>query len=187
MVPCESHVTIRTVYKTYAAALKTTTHPKTLCRNHMLQLNIQCSSWWAYAPQTCRAKNTSIKLPSCIKLAFYFISWGRCTVRQPSKYIRFRRWLCWKYIMNECIVMKSRNEVGAWQGMELTAKQKGQHIYTSPWDAKRCVAERWISPYQISTSGSILTKTGRGLQHSDDRNARYIPMSLTHFCRSSQI
>ena len=25
-------------------------------------------------PETCRAKNTSIKLPSCIKLAFHFIS-----------------------------------------------------------------------------------------------------------------
>ena len=24
--------------------------------------------------ETCRAKNTSIKLPSCIKLAFHFIS-----------------------------------------------------------------------------------------------------------------
>jgi len=32
MVPCDSHVTIRTVYTTYAAALKTTTHPKTQCR-----------------------------------------------------------------------------------------------------------------------------------------------------------
>ena len=30
------------------------------------------------------AKNTSIELPSCIKLAFHFISWGRCTVKQPS-------------------------------------------------------------------------------------------------------
>ena len=35
-------------------------------------------------PKTCRAKNTSIKLPSCIKLAFHFISRGRCTVKQPS-------------------------------------------------------------------------------------------------------
>ena len=25
-------------------------------------------------PETCRAKNTSIKVPSCIKLAFHFIS-----------------------------------------------------------------------------------------------------------------
>ena len=35
-------------------------------------------------PETCRAKNTSIKLPCCIKLAFQIISRGRCTVKQPS-------------------------------------------------------------------------------------------------------
>jgi len=28
----------------------------------------------------------SIKLPCCIKLAFHFISWGRCTVKQPSRF-----------------------------------------------------------------------------------------------------
>ena len=74
---------IRTVHTTYAAVLKTTTHPKTRCRNHMLQLNIHCSWWWAYVPETCRAKNTLIKLPCCIKLAFQVISRGRCTVKQP--------------------------------------------------------------------------------------------------------
>ena len=52
--------------------------------NHMPQLNFQCSWWWAYVPETCRAKNTLIKLPGCIKLAFHFISRGRCTVKQPS-------------------------------------------------------------------------------------------------------
>ena len=31
------------------------------------------------------AKNTSIKLPCCIKLAFQIISWGRCAVKQASK------------------------------------------------------------------------------------------------------
>jgi len=37
----QSHGTIRTVHTTYAAALKTTTHPKKLgAENHMLQLNI---------------------------------------------------------------------------------------------------------------------------------------------------
>jgi len=41
--------------------------------NHTLQLNIQCSWWWAYVPETCRAKNTLIKLPYCIKLAFQVI------------------------------------------------------------------------------------------------------------------
>jgi len=29
---------------------------------------------WAYVPETYRAKNTSIKLPCCIKLVFHFIS-----------------------------------------------------------------------------------------------------------------
>jgi len=28
--------------------------------NHMLQLNIHCCWWWAYVPETCRAKETSI-------------------------------------------------------------------------------------------------------------------------------
>ena len=40
----------------------------------MLPLNIQCSWWWAYVPETFRAKNTSKKSPSCIELAFRFIS-----------------------------------------------------------------------------------------------------------------
>jgi len=53
--------------------------------NHMLQLNIYCSWWWAYVPETCGAKNTQIKLPCCIKLSFRIISWGRCTVKQPSR------------------------------------------------------------------------------------------------------
>jgi len=35
--------------------------------NHTLQLNFWCSWWWAYVPETCRAKNTLIKLPCCIK------------------------------------------------------------------------------------------------------------------------
>ena len=34
------HGTIRTVHTTYAAALKTTTHPKLGAENHMLQLNV---------------------------------------------------------------------------------------------------------------------------------------------------
>jgi len=32
------------------------------------------------APETCRAKNTSIKLPSCTKLAFHFISFVNCVI-----------------------------------------------------------------------------------------------------------
>ena len=34
--------------------------------------------------KTCRAKNTLIKLPCCVKLASQIISQGRCTVKQPS-------------------------------------------------------------------------------------------------------
>jgi len=30
-----------------------------------------------------------IKLPCCIKMAFQIISWGRCTVKQPSNKIRY--------------------------------------------------------------------------------------------------
>ena len=58
----------------------------------MLQLDIQCSWRWAYVPETCQAKNTSIKLPSCIKLTFHFISWGRCTVKQPSRFYSVLKW-----------------------------------------------------------------------------------------------
>ena len=54
--------------------------------NHTLRLSIQCSWWWAYVPETCRAKNTLIKLPCCIKLVFQIISWGRCTVKNPQIY-----------------------------------------------------------------------------------------------------
>jgi len=43
--------------------------------NHMLQLNIQFSWWWAYVPETRRAKNTLIKLPCSIKLAFQVTSY----------------------------------------------------------------------------------------------------------------
>ena len=86
-------------------------HPKpppppyaTRAENHMLQLNIWCSWWWAYVPKTCRAKNTLIKLPCCIKLAFQIISWGRCTVKQPSSITsllgketnRYKKWLALK-------------------------------------------------------------------------------------------
>ena len=39
---------------------------------------------WTVAPETWRAKNTSIKLLCFIKLVFHIISWGRCTVKQPS-------------------------------------------------------------------------------------------------------
>jgi len=62
--------------------------------------------WWSWVPLRrscvrcgwCRAaqshgtipnvKNISIKLPCSIKLAFYIISWRRCTVKQSSSYLR---------------------------------------------------------------------------------------------------
>ena len=56
-------------------------HPfkKIGAENRTLQLNIWCSWWWAFVPETCWAKNTSIKLPCCIKLAFQIISLKMCT------------------------------------------------------------------------------------------------------------
>jgi len=53
----------------------------------------------APSAHTCRAKNTSIKLPSCIKLAFHFISWGRCTVKQRS-------WIA--VPIHSCITLENR-------------------------------------------------------------------------------
>jgi len=77
------HGTIRTVHTIYAVAVKTTTLPKTRCRKPYA-----ATQWWMYEPETCRTKNISIKLPYCIKLAIHFISWERCTVKQPSSYAR---------------------------------------------------------------------------------------------------
>ena len=89
------HRTIGTVYTSRTAPSSPYSRPtqrlsrpppiqKLGAENHMLQLNIECPWWWAYVPETCRAKNTSTKLPRFIKLAFHFISWGRCTVKQSS-------------------------------------------------------------------------------------------------------
>ena len=55
--------------------------------NRMLQLNIQCSWWGAYVPETCRTMNTLIKSPCCIKLAFQIISWGRCMVYTKCRWL----------------------------------------------------------------------------------------------------
>jgi len=54
--------------------------------NRMLQLHIQCSWWWAYVPETCRAKNTLIKLRCCIKLAFQVI-WTQIISKMKTKCI----------------------------------------------------------------------------------------------------
>ena len=78
----QSHSTICTVHTTHTDALKTTTHPKTWCREpyaatqHLMLLVMGVCT-----------RNMSIKLPCCIKLAFHIISWGRCTVKQPSNHI----------------------------------------------------------------------------------------------------
>ena len=69
---------------TYTAALTTTTHPKTRCRKPYAATQSLMLLMMCLLPETCRAKNTLIKLPCCIKLAFQIISWGRCTVKQPS-------------------------------------------------------------------------------------------------------
>ena len=63
---------------------------------HMVFCTEFLDGWWSWeplrrscvrcAPDTCRAKNTLIKLPCCIKLAVQIISWGRCTVKQPSSF-----------------------------------------------------------------------------------------------------
>ena len=47
---------------------------------HLVQKTIRCNSTsnapdgWAYVPETYLAKNTSIKLPCCIKFVFHIIS-----------------------------------------------------------------------------------------------------------------
>ena len=67
--------TIRTAHTTHAAALKTTTHPKTRYRKpYAATLTSSAPDDGRYVPETRRAKNTLIKLPCCIKLAFQIIS-----------------------------------------------------------------------------------------------------------------
>ena len=76
-----------------------------------------CSWWWVYVPETCRVKNTLIKLPCCIKLAvqiisvkntliklpcciklaIHIISWGRCTIKQPSMHQCLNLFYFWKH------------------------------------------------------------------------------------------
>ena len=89
MLSCDSRTAPSALYTRPTQRLSRTSSIQKLgAENHMLQLNVWCSWWWAYVPKTCRAKNTSIKIPCCIKLAFQIISWGRCTVKQPSCYYK---------------------------------------------------------------------------------------------------
>ena len=61
----------RTVHTTNTAALKSTTHPKTRCRKpYVATQHLMLLMMGVYVPETCQSKNTSITLPSCIKLAF---------------------------------------------------------------------------------------------------------------------
>jgi len=69
-------------------------HPST----NSVHETICCSWWWEYVPETCRAKNTSIKLPSCIKFAFHFISWGRCRSNNPHCNERFGSAIHWEFL-----------------------------------------------------------------------------------------
>ena len=69
---------------------------------------VPCSWRWAYVPETCRAKNTLIKLPCGIKLAFQIISWGRCTIRQPSSFVHImlkncNTWMTWPSHINDVL------------------------------------------------------------------------------------
>ena len=63
--------TIHTIHTTYSAALKTTIHSQTRCKKPYAATQHLMVLRWAYTAETCRAKNTSIKLPRCIKLAFH--------------------------------------------------------------------------------------------------------------------
>jgi len=117
MVPC----TIHTVHTTYAAVLKTTTHPKTRCRKPYAATQHLMLLMMGVWPETCRAKTTSIKLLRCIKLAFHFISWGRHTVKQPS---------CFKFV-----VRSSPNAIDRLFFLESRCNES--HTYDHEWKFAR--------------------------------------------------
>jgi len=58
--------------------------------NHMLQLNIQCCWWWAYVPETCRAKNISIKYNYLVASSWHSTLFHEEDARSnnPQKYTR---------------------------------------------------------------------------------------------------
>ena len=68
----------------YTVVVKTTTHPQTRCRKPYAATQHPMLLMMGVCTRNTLAKNTLIKLPCCIKLAFQAISWGRCTVKQPS-------------------------------------------------------------------------------------------------------
>ena len=77
--------TICTVHTTHAAALKTTTHPKTRCRKPYAATQHLMLLMMGVCIRNMSSKNALIKLPCCIKLAFQVIAWGRCTVKKTFK------------------------------------------------------------------------------------------------------
>ena len=63
-----------------AATWVVCTVQKTICCN----TNANAPDDGRMYPKHFWAKNSLIKLGCCIKLAFQIISWGKCTVKQPS-------------------------------------------------------------------------------------------------------
>ena len=54
---------------------------------------------------TWRNKVILLKLPCCVKLAFHIISWGRCTVKQPSWVHNFKKTK--QYCRMDCVALQS--------------------------------------------------------------------------------
>ena len=67
-----SHGTIRTVHKTYAAALKTTTHPKTRCTKPYAAAQHLMLLMMDYVPEICRAYINKITLLHQVDISNYF-------------------------------------------------------------------------------------------------------------------
>ena len=52
-------------------------------KNHMLQLNIQCSWWWAYIPETSRVKNTYLLTYSMVQSPSWEANWFEASQEIP--------------------------------------------------------------------------------------------------------
>jgi hypothetical protein len=69
-----SHGKFRTAYTTYAAALKTTTHPKTRCRNPYAETQHLILLMMGVFTRNLSSKEYINKITCLIKLAFQIIS-----------------------------------------------------------------------------------------------------------------
>jgi len=98
MVPCE--------------ALKNTTLPKTRCRKPYAATQHLMLLMMGYVPETCRAKNTSIKLPCCIKLAFQIISKSILLCRLYPFAICFRTYLTYCKLQNKTLLIRNLTDDG---------------------------------------------------------------------------